>query len=85
MKHFYYVVSVDYTGDKHYYKPGEDLNNQKFYSFVESATECDNLLSRFNMWGRVLTVNAFETKKRADEIAAFWNDCYRKNGTFALA
>ena len=84
MKRFYYVVSVDYTGDERYYKSGEDLSKEKYYSFVESVTEQDNLFCRINRWGRVFAVNAFETKKRAEEIAAFWNGCYKKNGTYAL-
>lgn len=84
MKRFYYAVTVDYTGDKHYYNPGEDQSKEKYYAFVESATETDNLLSRFNMWGNVLHVTPFETKKRAQEIVDFWNECYKKNGTYAL-
>lgn len=85
MKRFYYVVNVDYTGDKNYYRPGEDPAHEKLCCFVESATEQDNLFNKISKWGRVFAVNAFETKKRAEEVAAFWNDCYKKNGTYALA
>ena len=84
MKRFYYVVSVDYTGDQHYYKPGEDLTGKKLCAFVESVTEQDNILPLLNRWGNVWAVNAFETKKRAEEVADYWNDCYKRNGTYAL-
>lgn len=85
MKRFYYAVTVNYTGDRHYYEPSEDLTKEKYCSFVVSATEADNLLFSFYKWGKVMHVNAFATKKRAEEVAAFWNDCYKNNGTYALA
>lgn len=85
MKKFYYVVNVDYTGDKHYYKPGEDLNNKKYCCWVESATETTNMYNHFNIIGGLWAINIFPTKKRAEEVAAYWNECYKKNGTYALA
>lgn len=30
---------------------------------------------------RICAANVFPTKKRAEEITNFWNDCFRKNGT----
>lgn len=66
MKNFYFVVNVK--------------ENNKLYACVIKATESDNLLSKFEI-KNISSVNIFPTKKRADEIAKFWNECYKKNGT----
>lgn len=67
MKNFYFVVNVK--------------ENDKLYAYVAKATEKDELLSKFKI-KNVISVNIFPTKKRADEIAKFWNECYKKNGTY---
>ena len=35
--------------------------------------------------GGLKAANAFPSKKQAEETAAFWNDCYKRNGTYLFA
>ncbi len=58
--------------------------NEKLYSYVVKATEGDNLLSVFRIPG-IVSANIFSTKKEAEETARFWNECYKKNGTFLFS
>lgn len=67
MKNFYFVVIIKENG--------------KYLNYVEKATDSDNLLSKFKIKNCV-GVNIFPTKKKAEEIADFWNDCAKKNGNF---
>lgn len=87
MKKFYYAATANYTGMREYYAPEEwdaTPTKEKYCAFTISADESDNLLHVFNTYGRLSHINAFPTKKRAEEVAAYWNDCYKKNGTYAL-
>ena len=56
----------------------------KLFAFVEPFTESDNIVSKFEMRG-ILHANVYTTKKRASEVVDFWNDCYRRNGTYKFA
>ena len=67
MKNFYYAATREQNG--------------KNYAFVIKASAGDNLLSVFARYGENLAVNACPTKKEAEELADFWNECYKKNGT----
>lgn len=67
MKHFYYVV-VKSVSDKH-------------YAYVDKVAENCNIVTR---WATSLTtaVHHCETKKKAEELANYWNECYKANGTY---
>lgn len=87
MKKYYFAAYADYTGRKEYYTREEwdaAPTRKKFYAFVVSASEQDNLLSVFARYGGIVAANPCQTKKRAAEIVNFWNECYKKNGTYAL-
>lgn len=84
MKYFYIAVTVDYTGDPHYYGDGEGLAKGKYYSFVERVSHNDNILSRLGHIGGIKYANLCSSKKEAEELTAFWNDCFEKNGTLAI-
>lgn len=70
MKNFYYVVNTKQNG--------------KNYAYVIKATESDNLLAKFSR-DNITTANACETRKRAESLAHFWNECYKQNGTFMFS
>ncbi len=67
MKYFYIAVQI--------------AENGKFYAYVIRISEHDNLYSKLNMPG-IVAANICPTRKRAREIAQFWNDCSRRNGNY---
>lgn len=56
--------------------------NGKHYSYVVKAPQNDNLVSIFEKIPNLQTANIYTSKKKAGEVVQFWNDCYRKNGTY---
>lgn len=55
--------------------------NGRYCSYVMPFTEYDNVL--FVLRGDKLKhANVFSTKKRACEVANYWNECYKQNGTY---
>lgn len=67
MKYFYFAVTVEKNG--------------KYCAYVIKATESDNLLSKFEIKG-IKSANIYPTKKRAEEVATYWNKCFKENGTY---
>ena len=70
MKYFYYAATREQNG--------------KNYAFVIKSGAGDNLLSVFARYSNLKFVNACPTKKAAEKLADFWNECYEKNGTSAF-
>jgi hypothetical protein len=68
MKNFYYAVNTE--------------DNGKIYAFVIKASINENLKTLFSGYKNLISINACETKKRAEELANFWNECYKANGTY---
>lgn len=68
MKYFYYAVNTE--------------DNGKIYAFVIKASINENLKTLFSGYKNLISINACPTKKRAEELANFWNDCYKTNGTY---
>ena len=69
MKYFYYAATREQNG--------------KNYAFVIKASNGDNLISLFARQ-EAKQVHACATKKDAEKLADFWNECYKKNGTNAF-
>lgn len=67
MKYFYYVITK---------KNEED----KYYSYAERISGCNNILTLVKK--NVVNITAFSTFKEAKEIAKFWNNTYKFNGTY---
>lgn len=57
--------------------------NDKNYAYMIKVSEMDNLVGKLNIKG-IEFANMFDTKKKAGEVVEYWNECYRKNGTYAL-
>lgn len=53
----------------------------KFFAYAKTSSNSNNLLSYLGDAG-LQSVNAADSKKEAAALADFWNDCYKKNGTF---
>lgn len=56
--------------------------NPGFYAYVVKCSESDNLKSILERIGGLVHANIFPTKKKASEIASFWNAGYKANGTY---
>lgn len=70
MKNFYIAVAKT------------NKNRTKFYAYTEKATPSNNLLNYFS--DTTEYANICESKKEADALVDFWNECYKNNGTFAI-
>ena len=68
MQNFYYAVNTE--------------DNGKICAFVIKASINDNLKYLFNGYKNLISINACPTEKRAEELANFWNECYKANGTY---
>ena len=69
MKNFYYAVEI--------------RKSKKQYSYVESHGE-NNLIGMFErlMQNGAVVVHPCHTKKHAEELTDFWNECAKKNGNY---
>lgn len=67
MRNLYFAVSA--------------TENGKNYAYVLKVDSNSNLLNVFAHDKRMTVANYFPTKKKAEEIADFWNECFKKNGT----
>lgn len=55
--------------------------NMRFYSYVITATQSDNIAEKLKIKG-LISANVFPTKRHASEVAALWNAQYKANGTY---
>lgn len=65
-KKFYAAVTVEESG--------------KYISYVLPFTSQDNVICCLNI-KNIVSANVYDTRKRAEEICEYWNECYKKNGT----
>lgn len=57
------------------YRPG-------YYAAVIRVSSDDNILTTLSAVGGLKSANAYTSKKRAEEVAELWNECYKRNGTY---
>lgn len=67
MKYFYIAVQIK--------------ENEKFYAFVQKVHTGYNLTTLSNI-PNIASANILPTKKRAYEVADYWNACFKRNGTY---
>ena len=53
----------------------------KRFAFARRVSHSTNLLSELEGFKSAESVNIADSKKAAVDIANYWNECYRKNGT----
>lgn len=86
MKYYYFTVTERikpeaWNGDRR--KRDEPRQDDYLFSFVEKISTSCNIANYFGD-REIVTLNLFEGgKKKAEEITNFWNECYKKNGTYA--
>ena len=70
MKMFYLAVTIG------------TAENKDLYSFVTSVSQNSNIVAVLEGLPGLGTANIYTRRKDAEEIAAFWNECYKNNGTY---
>lgn len=66
-KKTYYVITVEEDG--------------KYFSYAETIHNSNNLVGKFPK--NAITINACDTRKKADEIARSWNEIWREKDQFS--
>lgn len=69
MKNTYYVVTHELNG--------------KYYAEVLEVGVGENVM-KFVKYNTIKCVTACETKKEAKNLSSFWNECFKKNNTYAI-
>lgn len=83
MANFYIAVAVKQDRNETTFTPRTNPEyNPGYYSFVLRCSENDNIVSKLDCIGGLVHANICPTKKRAEEVAAFWNESYKANGTY---
>ena len=68
MKYFYYVFQIEENG--------------KYYAWAVRISGADNLLPHIEREKNLVCVHQCKTFSDAKNIAAYWNNCHKLNGTF---
>lgn len=83
MANFYIVVAVKQDRNETTFTERTNPEyNPGYYAFVVRCSENDNLLHKLDCIGGLIHANICPTKKRAEEVAEFWNNSYKANGTY---
>lgn len=56
-----------------------------YYADVLRVSSDNNILSALGAIGGLKSANAFTSRKQAEEVAEFWNECYKRNGTYLFS
>jgi len=56
--------------------------NGKYYSYAVSVPGSDNLCAVFHRITGLTAANICATKKDAADLVAFWNSCYKADGSY---
>lgn len=59
-----------------------ESENGKNFSYVIGIGENENVFSALSRYKNLESGHIFPTKKKAQEVADFWNECYKNNGTY---
>lgn len=55
--------------------------DEKLYAYVMKLNNSYNLIGALEI-KNIITANICDTKKKAEEIVAHWNECFKRNGTY---
>ncbi len=83
MKKFYMAVTVKQDRNHRIFTECPSVEySPGYYAFVHSIGQNDNLKSSLDSIGGLQCVQLCQSKKEAVQLADFWNDCYKQNGTY---
>ena len=66
--------------NKNNYFAIQAVENDRNYSYVMKIHSCENVKSKLSD-DRIKFVHLCNTKKQAEELSRFWNQCFIDNGT----
>lgn len=55
--------------------------HKKFYAYCIKISYSDNLLLKLKI-ENIVSATICQSKKKAEELAEFWNDCHKQNGNY---
>ena len=70
------------TKHKYFWMAVTEEENGKYFSHAWRFSENDNIKSVLATFKNLAYANVMPTKKRAVEVARYWNECHKKNGTY---
>lgn len=83
MKYFYIVYSIKQDKNSNIFLPRQiDEYKEGHLAQVMRVSEMDNVYAMLDSWAGIEFANICASKKQAKEIAAAWNESYKKNGTY---
>ena len=83
MKRFYIAVTIKQDrNERTFYDRINPNYNPGYCAYVVTVSQQDNLKSVLDRIGGLQHANIFPTKKAAEEVARYWNDGYKANGTY---
>lgn len=82
MKNFYITVAVKGDKNKNIFSDEKKEYKEGYLAYVIKVTESDNVMYHLEAIRGLMHANIRPTKKDAQELADFWNECYKKNGTY---
>lgn len=56
----------------------------KYYAYPLRVSDSINLASELNGIKHLLSATLMSTKKKANDVVDYWNNSYRRNGTYLL-
>lgn len=63
----------------------DEEENKGLYAFAYPLSEHDNAKAKIDLFPNVKYCNVFQTRKKAREVVAAWNEAYKANGTYAFS
>lgn len=81
----YTYIVYDIEDDRRKYITSEFEKSEYcpgYHAGVLRVSSADNLISELKEIRGLMHANIQPTKKVAEEIAKYWNDCYKRNGTY---
>ena len=82
MKNFYITVAVKGDKNKNIFSDEKKEYKEGYGAFVIKVSENDNVFWNLDIIGGLMHANIKPTKKEAQALADFWNECYKQNGTY---
>lgn len=80
-KNYYLVYTQNVAGN--YFADEDDERELQLIASVLKVSESDNVASKLECISNLMHANIMPTKRKAEEVARYWNECYKKNGTYA--
>ena len=86
MKNFYIAVTVCQDKSESVFEPDEKRAPEPgYHAFVMTVSEADNMKSRLDNIGGIITAQICSSRKAASDIVSRWNASFIANGEHLFA